>query len=122
MASLRDIKRRIVSVTNTQKITRAMKMVAAAKLRRAQAAILRARPYAERMGKMVNDLAARAELDAHPLLRRGAGGKVELIVVTSDKGLCGAFNSNVIQRTATIIRETFAGRAEDIKVSGKPLA
>lgn len=120
MASLRNIKRRITSVTSTQKITRAMKMVAAAKLRRAQEAILHARPYAFRMRDLVNSLALRAEQDAHPLFRRGTGqGRVELIVVTSDRGLCGAFNSNVVNHTMATIKESFADRDVEITVIGR---
>src|SRR5580658_6153107 len=98
MPSLRDIKRRITSVKNTQKITKAMKMVAAAKLRRAQEAILAARPYAKNMDKVLASLAARAESQDHPLLAVRPPKRVELILLTSDRGLAGAFNSNVIRR------------------------
>lgn len=120
MASLHDIKRRIVTVRSTQKITRAMKMVAASKLRRAQDAIVRARPYAHRMRDLVNNVAARAELDAHPMLRRGSGeGRVGLIVITSDRGLCGGFNSNIVNRTLDSLRTEFAGREVALTVVGR---
>ena len=98
MPSLQDIKRRITSVQKTQQITRAMRMVAGAKLRRAQESIESARPYAQRMRETLEAVAA-AQGDAeHPLLEgREEINAVEIIVVTSDRGLCGAFNSNVIK-------------------------
>ncbi|MCL4217244.1 MAG: F0F1 ATP synthase subunit gamma, partial [Candidatus Hydrogenedentes bacterium] len=85
MASLRDIRRRINSVRSTQKITRAMKMVAAAKLRRAQETILRTRPYALSMRDLINRVALRAKGTNHPLLQGRANGKVLLLIVTSDR-------------------------------------
>ena len=120
MPSLRDIDRRRKSVKNTQKITRAMKMVAAAKLRRAQEAIVRARPYAHHMRALVNNLASRAELDAHPLLRRSDGkNKVTLILVTSDRGLCGGFNSSLVNAVMAAIENEFAGRDVVVTVVGR---
>jgi F-type H+-transporting ATPase subunit gamma len=119
MASLRDIKRRITSVKSTQKITRAMKMVAAAKLRRAQDAITRARPYAHRMRELVNNLALRTELDHHPLLAHRTEGTVVVIVVTSDRGLCGAFNSNVANAAQQYIAERLEGRTVEVAVVGR---
>ncbi len=120
MASLRDIKRRITSVKSTQKITRAMKMVAAAKLRRAQEAILQSRPYSHRMRDLVNNLALRAELDAHPLLRRAPeSGKVGVIVVTSDRGLCGGFNSSITNTTLEALKTTLEGREVELTVVGR---
>jgi F-type H+-transporting ATPase subunit gamma len=119
MASLRDIKRRITSVQSTQKITRAMKMVAAAKLRRAQDEITRARPYAYAMRDLVNNVAIRAESDSHPLLRTGEGGKAGIIVVTSDRGLCGGFNANIVNQTMRAIREQFSGRDVELTVVGR---
>lgn len=95
MPSLRDIKRRITSVQNTQQITRAMRMVAAAKLRRAQDAILAARPYAEKIEEVLSTVAAHAEGIDHPLLRQRPMRRVALVVMTSDRGLAGAFNSNI---------------------------
>jgi F-type H+-transporting ATPase subunit gamma len=100
MPALIDIRRRIRSVRSTQQITKAMKMVSAAKLRRAQDAMFAARPYARKMMEVLNSLASRAEPGAHPLLEDRPRGKVLMVVVTGDKGLCGAFNATII-RTAT---------------------
>src|SRR6476660_2611641 len=97
MATLRDIRRRIRSVQSTQKITRAMKLVAAAKLRRAQERILAARPYARKMSELMANLVSRAESDQHALLARREGKRKRLVVITADKGLCGAFNSNILR-------------------------
>jgi F-type H+-transporting ATPase subunit gamma len=97
MATLLDIRRRIRSVKNTQQITRAMKMVAAARLRRAQDAIFNARPYANQMMTMLESLAARTEQRDHPLLAARRIEKVLLVLVTADRGLCGAFNANLIR-------------------------
>ncbi|GIX45802.1 MAG: ATP synthase gamma chain [Candidatus Tectimicrobiota bacterium] len=99
MPSLRDIRRRIASVKNTQQITNAMKMVSAAKLQRAQERVLAARPYAERMQQVIERLNARVRPTAHPLLTPRTEGKTLLVLVTSDRGLCGGFNANV-QRAA----------------------
>ena len=106
MATLRDIQRRIRSVQSTQKITKAMKLVAAAKLRRAQERLIAARPYAIKMGELLSDLVGRAEGDAHPLLARRDTGRRRLVVITADKGLCGAFNSNVLRASLAFLRET----------------
>jgi len=120
VASLRDIKRRIDSVKNTQKITRAMKMVAASKLRRAQEAILQARPYAREMRNLANSLAWRAENDAHPLLRLATGeGKVGIIVVASDRGLCGGFNSHIVNHAMAVLAKDFAGREVELTAVGR---
>jgi F-type H+-transporting ATPase subunit gamma len=119
MANLRDIRRRINSVKSTQKITRAMKMVAAARLRRAQEAIQRARPYAYHMRDLVNRLSSRVDEDMHPLLRRGQGDRTGLIVVTSDRGLCGGFNSNIVNEAMRAIRKDFAGRDIELTVVGR---
>jgi F-type H+-transporting ATPase subunit gamma len=97
MANLRDIRTRIRSVKNTQQLTYAMKLVSATKLRRAQERILSARPYARRMLQVLNSLAARANPEAHPLLARRGDGKVELVVITADRGLCGGFNANIVK-------------------------
>jgi len=96
MATLRDVRRRIFSVKNTQKLTRAMKMVGSAKLRKAERALVQARPYSDKMRSVMASVALRAEVKDRPLLKPG-GGKVEFIVITGDKGLCGAFNSNVLR-------------------------
>ena len=100
-----DIRRRIRSVKNTQQITKAMKMVSAAKLRRAQEAMFAARPYARKMLEVLNSLASRAQPEAHPLLEKREGGQILLVVVTSDKGLCGGFNANIIRSAARFLEE-----------------
>jgi F-type H+-transporting ATPase subunit gamma len=105
MATLRDIQRRIRSVQSTQKITRAMKLVAAAKLRRAQDRIMEARPYARKMGELLSSLVARAGEETHPLLARRTSGRKRLVVITADKGLCGAFNSNILRASLAFLRE-----------------
>ncbi len=105
MPSLRDIKRRIKSVKNTQQITKAMKMVSAAKLRRAQEDILSARPYADRMLALIRHLATRASSDSHPLLSRPGGERTEVVLMTSDRGLCGSFNVNLIRTTERFLKE-----------------
>lgn len=99
MASLKDIKRRIGSVEKTQQITSAMRMVAAAKLRRAQDAIIAARPYAQKMFATLGEIGRRQKEADHPLLQEHAQARtLEVVVVTSDRGLCGAFNGNAIKR------------------------
>lgn len=101
MPSLRETKNRIKSVKNTEKITRAMKMVAASKLRRAQEAVVKPRPYASKLSKLIRGLATRIENttgESHPLLLdRPVKNKVEVLVLTSDRGLCGALNSAVVR-------------------------
>jgi len=116
MASLRDIRKRIRSVKNTRQITKAMKMVAAAKLRRAQDAIIAARPYANMLDELIRELAARSEGLAHPLLQPREAKKVELVVLTSDRGLAGGFNSNVIRRASRFLFEN-ASRYQQIQLS-----
>jgi len=106
MPSLIDLRRRIRAVKNTQQITKAMKMVAASKLRRAQERIMNARPYAVQMQRVLGSVAARVDSSAHPLLtsrERGEGSKTLVIVVTGDKGLCGSFNTNVIKGAAAFV-------------------
>jgi len=115
-ASLRDIRKRIASVRSTRQITKAMKMVAAAKLRRAQENILANRPYAAKMLEVLRSLAARTSPDAHPLLYRRDFKRIELVVLTSDRGLCGAFNMNLIQRAERFLAEEKAG-AESLSLS-----
>lgn len=110
MASLRDIRKRIKSVKSTQKITRAMKLVSAAKLKRAQSAILAARPYADSLQRMINRIAASENLkqaeSLHPLLTaRESRERAMVIVLTSDRGMCGAFNTNVLRRADLFIGE-----------------
>lgn len=106
MASLRDIRKRIRSVKNTRQITKAMKMVAASRLRRAQEAVTAARPYAKMLDTVVSDLSTRSEGELkHPLLVARPVEKAELVVLTSDRGLAGGFNSNVIRRVSRIMFE-----------------
>jgi F-type H+-transporting ATPase subunit gamma len=109
MPSLLDIRRRIRAVKSTQQITKAMKMVAASKLRRAQDRIQHARPFATQMLRVLNSLAGRVDPAAHPLLDERtelrAGGKALLFVITADRGLCGSFNANVIKAAANFITE-----------------
>ena len=105
MATLRDIRRRIGSVRNTKQITRAMKVVAASRLRRSQERIFNARPYARQMLAMLESVAARLEQQQHPLLARRPERKILLVVVTADRGLCGAFNANVLRASQNYIRE-----------------
>ncbi len=96
MATLRDIQKRIKAVENTKKITKAMKMVAAAKLRKVQSRMLDLRPYADKMHDVLMSLAKGADSEAHPLLSFRPRKTVEVVVVTSDRGLCGAFNTNIL--------------------------
>ncbi|HEX9401762.1 MAG TPA: ATP synthase F1 subunit gamma [Anaeromyxobacter sp.] len=108
MPSLRDIRNRIGSVKSTRQITKAMKMVAAAKLRRAQDAILKTRPYAQLLDQTLSRIAARAaaeEVVAHPLLAPRVQRTAEVVVVTSDRGLAGGFNSNISRRTQRFLTE-----------------
>jgi len=105
MANTIDIRRRIRSVKNTQQITKAMKMVAAAKLRRAQERMYAARPYAAALRQVLSSIATRVEELRHPLLESREEKKILLLVVTADKGLCGAFNANVIKAAQNALRE-----------------
>jgi F-type H+-transporting ATPase subunit gamma len=114
MASLKAIRKRIVSVRNTQQITKAMKMVSAAKLRRAQEAVVASRAYAEKLGEVVAGLATESSLREHVLVReRNPQARVMLIVLTSDRGLCGGFNTNLIRQA-----ERFLGAPERTTVLG----
>jgi F-type H+-transporting ATPase subunit gamma len=122
MPSLKAVRIRIASVKSTQKITSAMKLVAAAKLRRAQDAIVAARPYAQALSQAVSEIAARAGSEAHPMLQQRDGKRTALIVLTSDRGLAGAFNSGV-SRAVVRYREEGQqnGSLEDLQltVSGR---
>jgi F-type H+-transporting ATPase subunit gamma len=120
MASLRDIRRRIKSVKNTQQITKAMKMVSAAKLRRAQERALAFREYADGIAGVATRLAALGGVESHPLAEGREGKAVDVLVVTSDKGLCGSFNSNVLNAAARFLREHQAdGGTFNVVVAGK---
>ena len=105
MANLRAIRKRIGSVKSTQQITKAMKMVSAAKLKRAQDAIVAARPYARLMREVVQAVARRAGQDVHPLLLSRETKKLGLLVITSDRGLCGGFNSNLLRAANRFLQE-----------------
>jgi F-type H+-transporting ATPase subunit gamma len=105
MPALIDIRRRIRSVKSTQQITKAQKMVSAAKLRRAQEAMFAARPYARKMMEVLNSLASRADPKLHPLLEERGDEKILLVVVTADLGLCGGFNANIIRTGTRFLRE-----------------
>lgn len=106
MANLLDIRRRIKSVKNTQQVTKAMKMVSAAKLRRAQDRVLNARPFAEKMRQMLQHLASQTAEDFHhPLLDARGDQRYRVFLITADKGLCGGFNANLIKATQVFLRE-----------------
>jgi F-type H+-transporting ATPase subunit gamma len=113
MAKTHDLKRRIRSIKNTMQVTKAMKMVSAARLRRAQERILSARPFALTTVKVLTSLAARANPELHPLLVQREIKKTELILVTSDRGLCGSFNANAIKAATAFLRQR---RPDDVNV------
>ncbi|HXU90596.1 MAG TPA: ATP synthase F1 subunit gamma [Methylomirabilota bacterium] len=122
MATLRDIQRRIRSVQSTQKITRAMKLVAAAKLRRAQERILSARPYANKMAELLGNLVSAAEGTdgaAHPLLEQREGPRRQIVIITADRGLAGAFNSNVLRNSLAFVRASNATEVTLVVVGRK---
>src|SRR5450631_2914327 len=109
MPSLIDLRRRVRAVKNTQQITKAMKMVAASKLRRAQERMSNARPFALQMQRVLHSLASRVDPSVHPLLaarEKHPGSKTLLIVVSADKGLCGSFNTNIIKAAGFFITES----------------
>ena len=121
MPSLIDLRRRIRAVKSTQQITKAMKMIAASRLKRAQDRVISARPFAQRMLKVLNGLVTRVEQDAHPLLRippQGSGRPL-LIVITADRGLCGSFNSNVIKAAGQFILNETPSRAVALGLIGR---
>lgn len=105
MASLKQIRRRITGVTNTRQITRAMKMVAAARMRRAQENMERARPYSWKLRDTISSLAAHSDSSKHPLLEIKEPHKIGIVCVTSDRGLAGGFNSNICRRTELLLKE-----------------
>lgn len=105
MATLKAIRRRISSVRNIQQITKAMKMVSAARLRRAQEAAFAARPYAEKLEAVLQNLASQSQTLAHPLLASREEQRIDLVVVTSDRGLCGGFNGNLVRAAEAFIRQ-----------------
>ncbi len=115
MATLREIRRRIAGIRKTQQITKAMKMVAAAKLRRAQENIVAARPYARKINELLRHLVTKVDPHLHPLLRAREVKEVALIVVTSDRGLCGAFNTNIVRAAEMHI----ATQYKDLQAAGR---
>jgi F-type H+-transporting ATPase subunit gamma len=124
MASLKEVRSRITSIISTQQITKAMKMVAAAKLRRAQDNIIQMRPYARKLSEMLSTVAAGAELAAEsPYNQSRTIERVLLIVITSDRGLAGAFNTNVVKEALVVINDRYAEQARqgnvDILAIGK---
>lgn len=118
MATLKDIRTRIKSIKSTQQVTKAMKMVSAAKLRRAQDSAIQARPYAAKLKEMLGSLSARIDTSLHPLLSaRDEVRKILVVLITSDRGLCGAFNANIIKAAQRVIAEEYgdlyrAGKVE----------
>lgn len=116
MASLKEIRVRIASVSSTQKITSAMKMVSASKLRRAQTAILNLRPYSNKLTEILQNLSGATDsLDAMPLFQKRPEETVALVVISSNRGLCGAFNTNIVKRVQAMLREDYATQ----KAAGK---
>jgi F-type H+-transporting ATPase subunit gamma len=113
MANLRAIRKRIASVRSTQQITKAMKMVSAAKLKRAQDAIVSARPFARKMREVVQELARRAGEEAHPLLEAREVRRAALLLVTTDRGLCGSFNASLLRAAGRFLRDN-QGTYEEI--------
>jgi F-type H+-transporting ATPase subunit gamma len=119
MANLLDIRRRIKSVKNTQQITRAMKMMSAARLKRAQDRVVAARPFANKMIEVMGDLAARTDEEfRHPLLNARGDERYLLILITADRGLCGAFNTNLIKGAQAFIKEN-AGKQFEVMPIGR---
>jgi F-type H+-transporting ATPase subunit gamma len=119
MANVRDFRTRIRSVKSTQQITRAMKLVAAARLRRAQDRIVAARPYARKMLEVLSSLAARANPEKHPLLARRREARVIVVVMTSDRGLCGSFNTNILNRARALLGEMRRDREVRVDIVGR---
>ncbi len=113
MANVRDFRTRIRSVKSTQQITRAMKLVAASKLRRAQESVVMARPYARKMLEVLSSLAARANPETHPLLAQRPEERAIVVVITADKGLCGSFNTNILNAARHFLDDL---KAEDVQV------
>ena len=111
MATLRDIRRKISSVKSTQQITKAMKMVAAAKLRRAQENILKTRPYAYRLNQVLGHVAGLVDRSIHPLLEEREAKRIGIVAVTADRGLCGAFNQNILRKAT----EELEAQTKDVK-------
>jgi len=118
MANIRDIRRRIRSAKNIQQITRAMKFVSAARLRKAQDRVVAARPYARQMLAVLNSVATRVPEQFHPLLAVRGEEKIELVVITADRGLCGAYNTNIIRRALEFLNR-HSDRQVELNILGK---
>jgi len=119
MATLKAIRKRIGSVRNTQQITKAMKMVSAAKLRRAQESAVQARPYAEKMAELLKNVSARVSSEAHALLTAREAKKIQLVLFTSDRGLCGGYNTNLIRAAEAFIRQHPGGQEIELTLVGR---
>jgi F-type H+-transporting ATPase subunit gamma len=120
MPSLKDIKKRINSVKNTQQITKAMKMVSAAKLRKAQEAVVANRPYAEKMQVVLSNLALRVSDSEHPLLQEREKERALVVLLTADRGLCGGFNNNISKAVEKFIHENSQAYKEiDLMIIGR---
>ncbi len=119
MPSLKDIRKRIASVKSTQQITKAMKMVAAAKLRRAQDNITQARPYADKMREVIGSLSVRVDPSHHPLLVKREVKKREILMITSDRGLCGGYNQNIIREVSHLLKDRDDGVEVQLNIIGR---
>jgi len=120
MANLLDIRRRIKSVKNTQQITKAMKMVSAAKLKRAQDRVINARPFANKMTEVLAELAGHTPEDFHhPLLDQRGDERYLVVLITADKGLCGAFNTNLTKAGQVFLKENSGKQIEFLTVGRK---
>jgi len=119
MATLKTIRKRIGSIRNTQQITKAMKMVSAAKLRRAQEAAVAARPYAEKMMELLKNVGARVSSEAHPLLGVREERKLHLVLFTSDRGLCGGYNANLIRAAEAFMRKNTGDKEIELTLVGR---
>jgi F-type H+-transporting ATPase subunit gamma len=119
MATLKAIRKRISSVRNTQQITKAMKMVSAAKLRRAQEAAVAARPYAEKMTELLKNVTARVSGEVHPLLRASDEKNIDLVLFTSDRGLCGGYNANLIRAAEAFMRKNSGDKKIELTLVGR---
>ena len=119
MATLKAIRKRISSIRNTQQITKAMKMVSAAKLRRAQEAAVQARPYAEKMTELLKNVSARVSSESHVLLQPREEKKIQLVLFTSDRGLCGGYNANLIRAAEAFLRRNAGEKEVEITLVGR---
>ncbi|MFC2103220.1 ATP synthase F1 subunit gamma [Bacteroidota bacterium] len=116
MATLRDIQRRIVGVKSTQQITKAMKMIAAARLRKAQANIINARPYTDKIASMISKLPAEEDINSNPFFTLRESKNVAIIVIAADRGLCGSFSQNIFKETERYIKEELSANQIDYQL------